>query len=257
MINTRIIPVLLIEKSKLVKSVCFKSNNYVGDPLNAIRVFSNKYIDEIIVIDITQEKNKAINFSLIQDMAEECFSPLTYGGGISSLDDASRLFSIGIEKICINSLFRKDINIVKDMIKAFGSCSVIHSIDLYKFRDNYFIYSYDRFVKINPFKKDIWQYLKYVDNFGFGEVFINFVNKDGTFSGYDFEFIKLLGNRMSLPVTVCGGCGSFEELYNLSKYSKISGIAAGSVFVYRSKSKGVLINYPSIEDIETEIGTKI
>ena len=256
MINTRIIPVLLVDNSRLVKTTQFKSKNYIGDPINAIKVFSNKYVDEIIVIDISAKKNKKINYELIQGMAEECFSPLTYGGGINSIEQAAKLFKIGVEKISINSLIRTDLKKVKELARLYGSSSIVSSIDIYKFGNSYYLYFYDRFIKINPFKKGVWGYLKHIEYCGVGEIFINFVNKDGTFSGYDFEFIKLLNKKMRIPVTVCGGCSNFDELYELSKYSKISGIAAGSVFVYRSKNKGVLINYPDIEDIEKKIGIK-
>ena len=254
MLNSRIIPVLLLKDSKLVKSIKFKSNKYIGDPINAMKVFSDKYVDEIAILDIGASKAKSINYDLISKMAEECFSPLTYGGGIQSVEDASRLFKLGCEKISVDSLLRTDPEIIRELVKIYGASSIICSIDLYKIMNKYYIYNYNNIFKINILKRKFLDYLKFAEDLGVGELFINFVSKDGTFDGFDFETIKLLANQLRLPVTVCGGCSDFNEIYELSNYTNISGIAAGSIFVYRSKMRGVLINYPEIDEIEKKIG---
>ena len=156
-----------------------------------MKVFSNKYVDEIAILDIGASKAKSINYDLISKMAEECFSPLTYGGGIKSVEDASRLFKLGIEKISVNSLLRTDPKIIRELVKIYGASSIICSIDLYKIMNNYYIYNYNNIFKIDIFKRNFLDYLKFAEDLGVGELFINFVSKDGTFEGFDFDTIKL------------------------------------------------------------------
>lgn len=253
----RITPILLLNENRLVKTSKFRNSVYIGDPVNAIRVFSQKYVDEIIIVDITKRKNRGINFSLLEKMAEECFSPLTYAGGINSMDQVVRLFALGVEKVCINSAIRNNPNLSYDLIGRFGSQSIIASIDIVKIFGNYRIYSHDRLVKYNLFSKNVLDYINLIAQQGFGELFINFINRDGMYTGYDVEMIVELTDSVNCPVTVCGGCRDYNDIWNLAKSSNVSGIAAGSVFVYRNQNKGVLINYPGIDEIEKNLGVQL
>jgi imidazole glycerol-phosphate synthase subunit HisF len=250
----RIIPVLLIENSRLVKTQKFKKRVYIGDPINAIKVFSQKYVDEIIICDISNRKSKEINYNLLKDMSLECFSPLTYAGGIDSECQVSKLFKIGIEKVCINSATRSQPDLTRTLVTKYGSQSITVSVDIIKIFGHYRIYRYEKFLKYCIQPENIMGYLKNLESQGFGELFVNFVNRDGMYTGYDVAMIKTICATVNIPVTVCGGCRDYTDLFDLAKNTNISGIAAGSVFSFRNKSRGVLINYPDIEEIERNLG---
>ena len=253
----RITPVLLLNENRLVKTTKFRNPVYIGDPINAIRIYSQKYVDEIIVVDITKRNKSSINFNLLEKMAEECFSPLTYAGGINSMEQVVRLFALGVEKICVNSAIRNNPNLSNDLIGRFGSQSIIASIDIIKVFGEYRIYSHDRVLKYNLFAKNVINYINLIAQQGFGELFINFVNRDGMYTGYDVDMIIDITDSVNCPVTVCGGCRDYNDIWSLAKSSNVSGIAAGSTFVFRNQNKGVLINYPGIDDIEENLGVKL
>ena len=250
----RITPVLLLDNGKLVKTKKFGNPVYVGDPLNAIRIYSQKHVDEIIIIDISKGRDRKINFRLLARMTEECFSPLTYGGGINSLDKAAKLFSLGVEKICMNNAIRNNEKLGRALIDRFGSQSIIASIDVIKIFGSYRIYSYDRWFKYKFSRENIIEYITSVAKQGYGELLINFVDRDGMYLGYDVATINQISSALNCPITVCGGCRSYADIWNLAKNSNVSGIAAGSVFVFRNERKGVLINYPTIREIERNLG---
>jgi len=250
----RIIPVLLLKDSKLVKTKKFRDPTYIGDPLNAMKVFSDKFVDEIIVVDITKRKSGKIDYSILQAMAAECFSPLTYGGGINSIDQATKLFRLGVEKISVNSAIRKSPDLVKALISRFGSQSIVGSVDIIKVFGRYRVYFHDRILKYNFLANNVIDYMRLIESQGFGELFVNFVDRDGMFTGYDTQMIKTLTESVRCPITVCGGCSAYSDIWNLANDCNISGIAAGSVFVFRNKRRGVLINYPLVDQIEKNIG---
>jgi len=250
----RIIPVLLIENSRLVKTQQFKKRVYIGDPVNAIKVFSQKYVDEIIICDISKRKSKSIDYELLKDMALECFSPLTYAGGIESEFQVEQLFKIGVEKVCINSAIRRRPLLAHTLVTKYGSQSIAVSVDLIKIFGQYRVYRHEQWLKYRVRSENIMDYLQDLVAQGFGELFVNFVSLDGMFTGYDVAMIKAICATVNIPVTVCGGCRDYADLFDLAKHTNISGIAAGSVFSFRNKSRGVLINYPDIEEIEYNLG---
>ena len=251
----RIIPVLLIEHSRLVKSQKFRKNIYVGAPINAIKVFSQKYVDEIIICDKSKRETNAIDFDLLADMSLECFSPLTYAGGIRSESQVAKLFKIGVEKVCINSAIRRQPWLAESLISKYGAQSIVASVDLIKIFGRYRIYRHEKkFIKYNILPDDVLNHIRNIEEQGFGEIFINFVNRDGMYAGYDVKMIKAIAEIIKIPITVCGGCRNYDDLFNLAKETNVSGIAAGSVFSFRSESRGVLINYPDIREIEDNLG---
>ena len=242
MIKNRIIPCLLINNEKLVKSVKFKDLIYIGDYLNAIKVFNEKEVDELIVLDISASKNNSgPNFDLIQKISSECFMPVCYGGGIRSLNDAKKVFSLGVEKISLKSSILYDSSLISELTNYFGSQSIVISIDIKKdWLGNYRIY--DKSKKSNI--KENWKnFIKIVQEKGAGEILLNSVDKDGLMNGPDLQLIEEATPLMNVPMIYIGGVGSIDHLKTiLSK--NIKAVAAGSFFIFKGPHKAVLITYP-------------
>lgn len=245
MIRPRIIPCLLLRGKGLVKTVQFKNPIYLGDPLNTINIFNKKMVDEIIILDIEATSgSRKPNFELIKRIASICFSPLTYGGGVTDLRDAERLFSIGIEKISLNTSAFKNPLLITELANKYGSQSVVVSVNI----------SSDFWGKkriVNNALKNIGlgaplmeEQVKIFENLGAGELLINDVSRDGTMKGYDFELIKSITNKVTIPVIACGGCGSYADLKDVILKGGASAAAAGSFFVFNGPHKAVLISYP-------------
>ena len=239
----RVIPVLLLKKNGLYKTTQFKNPRYVGDPINIVRIFNEKECDELVILDIDASiSEKKPNFTLIESIASECFMPLAYGGGIQNLEDISTLFSIGIEKVILNSAALKNPLFVREASNRFGSQSIVVSVDVKKnLWGEYSLFSHSQ-VHYENF--DLIQYLKALEKFGVGEIMLNSVDLDGTMKGYDYKLIKKISKILSVPLIVCGGAGSTSDLIQ-GKIAGASGVAAGSLFIYHGPHKAVLINYPS------------
>lgn len=249
MLKARVIPCLLLKGEGLVKTKKFGSPTYIGDPINAVKIFNEKEVDELMFLDITASKeNRSPNFEYLEHITSECFMPLCYGGGIKSLDEIRRLLRIGIEKVSLNSANFEKPNLLTDAAKAFGSSTVVASFDV---KNNFFgkpkVYqsSTKGLTKLDPvgFAKDL-------ESRGAGEIFVNVVDRDGMLSGYDFELIKKVTDAVSVPVIACGGASKLEDIQRVIKYSGVSAAAAGSLFVYQGGNKGVLINYPNYQQLE-------
>ena len=249
MLKQRVIPALLLHHGGLVKTCKFKKPKYVGDPINAIRIFNEKEVDELIVLDISASKEAAEpNFSLIEEFASECFMPLCYGGGISKISHARRLFKNGVEKVCLQSAILKDNQLLKDIVGEYGSKSVVVSIEL-KINIYGKIKLYDS-SKGKVLKKDWLKHLKDLELAGAGEVFLNFVNNDGVMSGLNLNIIEEATNNLSIPLIACGGVGSLEHIKEGVK-AGASAIAAGAFFVFQGTHKAVLITYPKYAELES------
>tara|TARA_Y100001958_G_C21244679_1_gene573953 strand:- start:4346 stop:5113 length:768 start_codon:yes stop_codon:yes gene_type:complete len=245
----RLIPVLLLSEGGLVKSTKFKNYNYIGDPINAVKIFNEKEVDELVFIDIMASKiNSAPNFDLLEQIASECFMPLGYGGGINNLDDIKRILSIGFEKIILNTSIHLNPDLLKIASKEIGSQSVVVCID---YKTNIFgnrkLFSHSG---INLCNKPVIDFAKYVEELGAGEIILQSVDNDGKMSGYDLSFIKQFNDAVNIPVVACGGAGSLTDFSDALKHTGVSGIAAGSKFIYHGTNKGVLINYPSNEEVK-------
>tara|TARA_Y100000389_G_scaffold199988_1_gene239495 strand:- start:12370 stop:13128 length:759 start_codon:yes stop_codon:yes gene_type:complete len=244
----RIIPILLINEGQLVKSIRFKNENYIGDPLNAVKVFNEKNADELVILDISATKNKrGPDFQLIENLANECFMPLTYGGGITNIEEVSKIFSIGVEKISINnSLINNKISIC-DLVNKFGSQSIVASIDIKKsFFGQFRLHNYYGF----SLRYNLKEYLNMIISSGVGEILLTSVDNDGMQLGLDLKLIKEITSLVSVPVVACGGVGSIDDISKGIHNSGASGIGVGSMFVYSGPLKGVLISYLSNEEIE-------
>lgn len=239
----RIIPCLLYDGSGLVKTIKFKNPSYVGDPINAIKIFNDKEVDELILIDINASRQKRKpNFDKIADMAGEAFMPFAYGGGVKTFDDFASLYKIGVEKVVVNSLIQENPEVIKKVMEQYGSQAVVASID---FKKQVFgakvPYSYIG----NKIKCDLTNYAKYLANeLGVGELMLYSVDRDGTWEGYDNETISQLLNSVEIPVIACGGCGNLDDLKKVLYETNVNAAAIGSMAVYSKKGMGVLINFP-------------
>lgn len=243
MLRTRTIPCLLLRNNGLVKTIRFKDYRYIGDPINAVRIFNEKEADELIFLDIsaTVEKREP-SYDLIEDIASEAFMPFSYGGGIRNLDTIRRLFRLGIEKVIINSYAIEDPLFIKRAADINGSQSIIVSIDAkrdIKGRYEVFRYSEGRTLKIDPV-----EFAVKIEKHGAGEIFLNSVDRDGTMTGYDNELIRNVSSAVQIPVIACGGAGTAED-FKSAVLSGASAIAAGSMFVFQGKRRAVLISYAS------------
>jgi len=246
MLRPRIIPCLLVEENGLVKTVNFKNPKYIGDPINTVRIFNEKEVDELIILDIRATiEDKEPNFKMIENCAKECRMPLCYGGGIKSVEQAIRIFSVGVEKIALSSSAIINPSLIKEISQTIGSQSLVVVVDVKKniFGDyQIFIHNGKKHIK-----KDLISFIKEAEIMGAGEIIINNIDLDGTMKGYDFALIEKIRNKINLPITVLGGAGEISHIEELIKKFKIIGASAGSIFVFKGKYKAVLINYPSKE----------
>tara|TARA_S200000501_G_scaffold351223_1_gene368899 strand:+ start:2843 stop:3625 length:783 start_codon:yes stop_codon:yes gene_type:complete len=250
MLNPRIIPCLLIENKGLVKTVQFSSPKYVGDPLNAVKIFNEKSVDELIVLDIqSTTKNIEPNYKMIANIALECRMPLCYGGGIKTKKQALKIFKLGVEKIAISSAAIDNPKIISEIANIVGNQSVVIVIDVKKRRysDKYEIFTHNGRKKSS---RDPIDFAKQAEQLGCGELVINSIENDGLMNGYDRKIINKIRNAISIPMTVLGGAGRLDDIGKIIKEHGIIGVAAGSLFVFKGKYKAVLINYPN--EIEKE-----
>lgn len=243
MLRTRVIPCLLLKNESLVKTVKFKEYNYIGDPVNTVRIFNELEVDELMFLDIFASKeNRNINFKILQDIANECFMPLSYGGNIKSLGDAKKIFEIGFEKVVINSNAFGNLKLIAEIAKYFGNQSVVGSIDVKKnFWGTPQIYSHHGKQKQNV---EIVEWAKELENIGVGELLVTSVDKEGSWEGYDVELIKSITEKVQVPVIANGGCGILEHIGEVVKKANASACAVGSMVVYQKKNMGVLVNFP-------------
>lgn len=242
MLKKRIIPTLLIKGDQLVKSTKYKNHSYVGDPINVIKIFNEKEVDEIIILDIEKSiSNKDPNYELIRDLASECYMPLTYGGGIKSIEQAEKLFSIGIEKITLNSINYKNLNLMKQITNKFGSQSVIAAVDLNK---NIFnkLYLYD-WIKKKNIKLSIKEHIQQCIKYGAGELLINFVFNEGTLCGFNKRLVDFIDFEIPIPLIINGGINSKKNISECLNFSKIDAVGIGAYFIYYGPHKAVLISY--------------
>lgn len=243
MLRPRIIPSLLVHDGGLVKTVNFKNPKYVGDPINAVKIFNEKGVDELAIFDIDASVlGKEPNYKLIENLALQSRMPLCYGGGVKTVEQAQKIFSLGIEKIALSSAVVSNPKIVTDIANKVGSQSVIVVLDIKKkLLGGYEVY-------INNGKKatgiDPVKFVKELQDLGAGEIVINSIDQDGVMKGYDMNLIDRIREKISLPLTVLGGAGSLEDIKKIIQAHGIIGVAAGSLFVFKGKYKAVLINYP-------------
>ena len=245
MLRPRVIPCLLIHNGGLVKTVQFGEPKYVGDPLNAVRIFNEKEVDELMVVDIDASRhNRAPNEKLIAQMAAECRMPLCYGGGIKSVDQVERLIGLGVEKVAVSSAAVADPGLLGRCAERVGSQSVVVVIDVKAAG----LLRRPEVVTLNATHRtglDPVSFAKTVQEAGAGEIVLNSVDRDGKMGGYDLDLIEKVKRVVTVPMTVLGGAASFEDIRGLAARYPVIGAAAGSLFVFKGKYRAVLINYPS------------
>lgn len=241
--KTRVIPVLLLRGEGLVKTINFQAPKYIGDPINAVRIFNEKEADEIVFLDIdASTTNKGPQFDLLAEIAEEAFMPMAYGGGISSLEEIKRLFGLGFEKIVINSAAYRDIGLIQRAVDIFGSQSIVGAIDV-KRSDGGGFELYSRSGRKREYVALV-DHLTALVRAGAGEIFINSIDRDGTLSGYDVALVREVTMSVDVPVIACGGAGDIAHLAEVVQVGHASAVAAGSLFVFVGPHRAVLINYP-------------
>jgi cyclase len=244
-----IIPVLLLKGQGLYKTVKFKDPKYLGDPINAVKIFNDKEVDELCFLDITAtNEGKEPNYKAISEIASECFMPLSYGGGISKFEHARILFSIGIEKIILSSSIHTNPKLVEELSAHYGAQSVVVCIDVKKnIFGKYEVYSHSG--KRNTGKDPLKLALE-VQKLGAGELIVNSIDRDGTMSGYDIELISNIANKLEIPVVACGGASCLNDFTKVVNEGKANAVAAGSLFVFHGKHKAVLISYPTSKQLK-------
>jgi cyclase len=244
----RIIPCLLLRNNGLVKTVKFRESTYIGDPINTVKIFNEKEVDEIFFLDIDATRlKKEPPYELIRNIASECFMPFAYGGGIHSLQQIERIIKSGSEKVIINSSAYLDKDFLREAVRQFGSSTIAVSIDVKKeFLKGNVIY-----IKggTQSTGKNPVEYAKRIEEAGAGEILINSIDRDGMMEGYDLELIKSVTGSVRIPIIACGGAGSLKDFSLAVKQGGASAVAAGSFFVFHGKRRAVLITYPSYSEI--------
>lgn len=243
MYRARVIPCLLVRGNGLLKTRKFKDPKYIGDPVNAVRIFSDKEVDEIVVLDIdaSREGNEP-NYALIEEMAGEAFMPMAYGGGIRSLEQVRRLIRSGIEKVVINTAAIETPNIIQEIAGVFGSQAIVGAVDIKKtLFGGYRIVKKSATVDVNI---DFQEHIHQLVNSGVGEIFLNNVDRDGMMGGFDLQLLRTVTQMVKIPVVACGGAGTVEHLAQAINEGGASAVAAGSMFVFHGKHRAVLITYP-------------
>ncbi len=249
MLIPRVIPCLLLSDGGLVKTVKFKNPKYIGDPINAVKIYNEKEVDELIFIDIdASRKGLEPNYSVIKDLATECFMPFSYGGGITSIEQIQKILSIGVEKVVLNHCCLSDLTLVREAAVRFGNSTLVGAVDI-----TVDIFGkrklYDH-VKKAIHKTDLFTHIRNLEEAGVGELFLNFVQRDGTYSGYDLETVKKITSLTNVPVIICGGASSTSDFKSAIEQGNVSAVSAGSVFVYHGPHKAVLISYPSQAELK-------
>jgi len=247
MLRPRITPCLLVHQGGLIKTQRFKDPKYVGDPINAVKIFNEKESDELIVLDIDATRlGYGPNFDLISRISDECRMPLCYGGGVKTAKQAEKIICMGVEKVAISSVAIENPSIVSEFASAVGSQSVVAIIDVRKkngiFNKGYEVCTHNatKVHRLNPLDLALE-----LQELGVGEIVINSIDLDGSMQGYDLELAKMLKKSLSVPMTMLGGAGSLDDLVSLFDTVGIVGGAAGSLFVFKGKYRAVLISYPT------------
>ncbi len=248
MFRPRIIPVLLLKDQVLVKSTRFADHKYIGDPINAVRIFNGLRADELFVFDIEASKNnRLISLDFVRNVGEEARMPFAVGGGVRTIDDIRRIINAGAEKVVINTHAAQDPDFVKEASRTFGSTTIVVCIDVK--RKSYggqrtWIMGGDVPTKYAP-----KAFAQLMEENGAGEIVIQSIDKDGTMDGYDIDLIKSVATAVDIPVIALGGAGKNEDLNEAHRYGHANGLAAGSLHVYQSKKRSVLINYPDRNEL--------
>ena len=249
MLLNRLIPIVLLKDESLVKTLKFNSFTYVGDPANTLSIFNELLVDELIILDISAVKsNRPPNLKILRQIADECFMPLTYGGGIANLEHAKQIFDLGFEKISINTKAFTNSRLINDLSSYFGNQSIIGSIDV---KNN--LFKQQRVVSHGATKFTNWNPIDWaieLEKLGVGEILLTSVDREGTWNGMDIDLIRQISNNISIPLIAHGGAGSFSHIQEAFKLGNASAVGLGSMVTFQKKGKGVLVNFPTRSEIE-------
>lgn len=255
MLAVRVMPCLLYRNDGLVKTVKFKNPAYVGDAVNAVKIFNEKEVDELVFLDITASaENRAPDLSVIEKIASECFMPLTYGGGINSVEQVRQILRVGVEKVSFNSAAINNPQVVTDTAKAFGTQCVVASVDVRRnFWGKYEVYANrgTHGAKVNPV-----DFSRRMEDAGAGEILLTAIDREGTWQGFDIDLIKKVSDAVKIPVIAHGGAGTLGHIEDAVKLGGASAVALGSMVVYQKKGMGVLINFPKRKDLIERLGAR-
>ncbi len=248
MFRPRIIPVLLLRDRILVKSIQFKKHRYIGDPVNAVRIFNDLKADELIFLDIEASKNnRLISLDFVKNVGEEARMPFCVGGGVRSIEDIRAIIGAGAEKVVINTYAGQNPDFIREASETFGSTTIVVCIDVKKkiFKgDQTWILNGTRSTAFTPL-----EFARLMEKNGAGELIIQSIDKDGMMDGYEIDQIRSISAEVNVPVVALGGAGNKEHLIEAYRDGNANGLAAGSLFVYQSKKRGVLINYPEKNEL--------
>lgn len=251
MFRPRIIPVLLLKNLALVKSIQFKNHKYIGDPINAVRIFNDLRADELVFLDIEASKeNRLISLDFVKNVGEEANMPFAVGGGVKSIEHIKAILSAGAEKVIINTEAALNPDFIKEASDAFGSSTIVVCIDVKKklFKGlRTWVLSGSKSTAYTPI-----EFARLMEKNGAGELIVQSIERDGMMTGYDIELIKSISTAVTLPVVALGGAGKKEDLLEAYQNGYANGLSAGSLFVYQGKNRGVLINYPEKNELVFE-----
>lgn len=248
----RVIPTLLLDRGRLVKTVRFRDSTYIGDPINAVRIFNEKEVDEMVFLDISATRDgREPNFELIGRIASEAFMPFTYGGGVRSVSHAQRLFALGVEKVVLNTAALRTPELISDLAALAGRSSVVVSIDVKRpLLGRARVFTSDGYP---PPKANPVDFARHVVELGAGELVLTAVDREGTMTGYDLELVQQVASAVDVPLIALGGAGTTGHLRDAIG-AGASAVAAGSLFVYHGPRRAVLITYPAMTTLEELFG---
>lgn len=255
MLQHRVIPCLLLKDGGLVKTKKFKKPIYVGDPINAIRIFNDKEVDELVLLDIEASLEKrGPKYDLLNEIASECFMPLAYGGGITTIEQISKLLRLGIEKVILNTALNRDPDFVREAVKLFGSQAITASIDVRRklfARSEVMILSGTESTGLGPVEA-----ARIAEKLGVGEILLTSIDAEGSMEGYDIELLSTVSQSVNIPVVASGGAGSLKDMLLAVHEGHASAVSAGSFFVFYGRHNAVLITYPEYQELLSLFNSK-
>jgi cyclase len=251
MLLTRFMPCLLLQNGSLVKTVGFKDPAYIGDPINAIRIYNELEVDELVFLDIMATvEGRRPPFETLEEIASECFMPVAYGGGLATLDDIRTTFRLGVEKCVLNSHAILDPDLVRRASQRFGSQSIVASLDARRTASGHEVFTHGGRRPTGRRPADV---ARDMAEAGAGEIFLNSIDRDGMMKGYDLELIRSVVSAVTVPVIACGGAGTVEHLREAIKDGGAAAVAAGSMVVYFGRNRAVLINVPEKDELDAAL----
>ncbi|RQP21612.1 AglZ/HisF2 family acetamidino modification protein [Piscinibacter terrae] len=253
MLRPRIIPCLLVHKGGLVKTVGFDKPKYVGDPLNAVRIFNEKEVDELMVVDIdATREGRDPDYALIRSMAAECRMPLAYGGGVRTVEQFQRIVGLGVEKVAVSAAAVNDPALITAAAERVGRQSIVVVMDVRRKRSKWEVFTHNG---TRATGLDAAEFARRAEQLGAGEIVVNSIDQDGQMKGYDLDLVRSVRGATSRPLTVLGGAGKLTDIAGLVREFGIIGAAAGSLFVFKGIYRAVLINYPQRADKDALIAS--